>query len=466
MLFSKRRMVFKGSTHSPAMITGKEKRPNVRTDLPGEKSKKIIDDDTHYLATTTKASPAVVKHAKNIVFEDMDGNIFFDFTSGIGVTNTGHCHPRVVKAIQEQAEKVLHFAGTDFYYDTQVNLAKRLGEITPGIYDKKTFFGNSGAEAVEAAIKLSRWSSQRKFIMGFMGAFHGRTMGALGLTASKIVQKQRFFPWMPGVVHAPFPNPYRNVFGIDGYAQPDELTNRVIDYIEEMFKKYVPPDEVAAIFMEAVQGEGGYIVPPLSFIPALRKIADEHGILLVDDEIQAGFGRTGRMFAIEHCGVVPDVVTLSKAIASGFPIGAAVFNADYDFGVSGAHSTTFGGNPVACAASLATIDVLRDEGLIENAARQGKIMHARLKEMQETYECVGDARGLGLMQATEFVKTKKSKEPAPKLRTQVREYALKDGLLLLSCGESGIRYIPPLTITTEQVNVGMDIVEASIKKVC
>ncbi|MDD5778209.1 MAG: acetyl ornithine aminotransferase family protein [Candidatus Thermoplasmatota archaeon] len=448
------------------MITGKEERPRIVTALPGSCGKEIIAGDERHLATTTKASPAVVKQARGIVFEDVDGNVFFDFTSGIGVTNTGHCHPEVVRAIQEQAEKVLHFAGTDFYYDTQVNLGRRLAEITPGCFDKKTYFGNSGAEAVEAAIKLARWSTNRKFMLAFMGAFHGRTMGALSLTASKVVQKQRFFPWMPGAVHAPFPNPYRNVFGIDGYEEPDELTNRVIGYIEEMFKKYVPADEVAAIFVEAVQGEGGYIVPPASFLPALRKLADEHHILLVDDEIQAGFGRTGKMFAIEHFDVIPDVITLSKAIASGIPIGATVFDAKYDFGVKGAHSTTFGGNPVACAASLATIDVLQKEKLVENAARQGQLMHRRLKEMEEAYECVGDARGLGLMQATEFVKSKEGKEPAPKLRNQVMENALKRGLLLLSCGESGIRYIPPLTITAEQVNVGMDIMEESIREAC
>lgn len=448
------------------MITGKEERPRIVTALPGSCGKEIIAGDERHLATTTKASPAVVKQARGIVFEDVDGNVFFDFTSGIGVTNTGHCHPEVVRAIQEQAEKVLHFAGTDFYYDTQVNLGRRLTEITPGCFDKKTYFGNSGAEAVEAAIKLARWSTNRKFMLAFMGAFHGRTMGALSLTASKVIQKQRFFPWMPGAVHAPFPNPYRNVFGIDGYEEPDELTNRVIGYIEEMFKKYVPADEVAAIFVEAVQGEGGYIVPPASFLPALRKLADEHHILLVDDEIQAGFGRTGKMFAIEHFDVLPDVMTLSKAIASGIPIGATVFDAKYDFGVKGAHSTTFGGNPVACAASLATIDVLQKEKLVENAARQGQLMNRRLKEMEEAYECVGDARGLGLMQATEFVKSKDGKEPAPKLRNQVMENALKRGLLLLSCGESGIRYIPPLTITAEQVNVGMDIMEESIREAC
>ena len=446
------------------MITGKEERPKVVTDLPGPEGKRIIAEDEKYLATTTKAIPAVVKEAKGIVFEDVDGNKFFDFASGIGVINTGHCHPTIVNAIREQAEKVIHFAGTDFYYDIQVRLAKRLTEITPGSFEKKVYYGNSGAEAVEAAVKLARWSTKRKFILAFMGAFHGRTMGALGLTASKIIHKQNFFPWMPGVVHAPYPNPYRNVFGIDGYDEPEELVGRVMGYIEEMFKRYVPPDEVAAIFVESLQGEGGYIVPPPTFLKELRKLADEYGIILVDDEIQSGFGRTGKMFAIEHFGVEPDILTMAKAMASGIPIGAAVLNTKYDFGVKGAHSTTFGGNLVACAASLATIDVIEKENLVENAAKQGEIMNKRLKEMEEKYEIVGDARGLGLMQATEIVKNKDSKEIAPKIRDEIVDRVLKKGLLLLSCGDSSIRYIPPLVITSEQVETGMDILEEAIKE--
>jgi len=446
------------------MITGKEERPKVVTDLPGPEGKRIIAEDEEYLATTTKAIPAVVKEAKGIVFEDVDGNKFFDFASGIGVINTGHCHPTIVNAIREQAEKVIHFAGTDFYYDIQVRLAKRLTEITPGSFEKKVYYGNSGAEAVEAAVKLARWSTKRKFILAFMGAFHGRTMGALGLTASKIIHKQNFFPWMPGVVHAPYPNPYRNVFGIDGYDEPEELVGRVMGYIEEMFKRYVPPDEVTAIFVESLQGEGGYIVPPPTFLKELRKLADEYGIILVDDEIQSGFGRTGKMFAIEHFGVEPDILTMAKAMASGIPIGAAVLNTKYDFGVKGAHSTTFGGNLVACAASLATIDVIEKENLVENAAKQGEIMNKRLKEMEERYEIVGDARGLGLMQATEIVKNKDSKEIAPKIRDEIVDRALKKGLLLLSCGDSSIRYIPPLVITSEQVETGMDILEEAIKE--
>lgn len=447
------------------MITGKEKRPQIVTEIPGKKSREIIEEDEKYIATTTKASPVTVKKALGVVFEDVDGNIFFDFTSGVGVVNTGHCHPEVVKAIKEQVEKVMHFAGTDFYYDIQVKLAENLCRITPGNFEKKVYYGNSGTEAVEAAIKITRWSTQRKLFIAFMGAFHGRTMGSLALTASKIVHKQRFFPWMPGVFHVPYPNPYRNPFGIDGYEQPEELVNVVINYIEEMFKRYVPPDDVAAIFVESLQGEGGYVVPPPSFLKEIRKLSDEYGIILVDDEIQSGFGRTGKMFAIEHFNVEPDIVTIAKAMGSGMPIGATVFKSTYDFGVKGAHSTTFGGNPVACAASLATINVIEKEKLVENAAIQGEYMHKRLKELEEKYDIIGDARGLGLMQATEIVKSKKSKEPAPKIRDAIIEKAYKKGLLLLSCGESGIRYIPPLCITREQVEAGMDILEEAIKEV-
>ncbi len=448
------------------MITGTEKRPQIITEIPGEKSKELIKEDEKYIATTTKAAPVTVKNALGVVFEDVDGNIFFDFTSGVGVVNTGHCHPEIVKTIREQAGKVMHFAGTDFYYDIQVKLAQHLCRITPGNFEKKVYYGNSGTEVVEAAMKIVRWSTQRKLFLSFMGAFHGRTMGALALTASKPIYKQRFFPWMPGVVHAPYPNPYRNPFGIDGYEHPEELVNIVINYIEEMLRRYVPPDDVAAIFVESLQGEGGYIVPPPGFLKELRKLADEHSIPLIDDEIQSGFGRTGKMFAIEHFNVAPDIMTLAKAMGSGMPIGATVFKSTYDFGVKGAHSTTFGGNLVACAASFATINVIEKEKLVENAAIQGKYMHKRLKELEENYEVVGDARGLGLMQATEIVKSKKSKEPAPKLRDAIIERAYKNGLLLLSCGESAIRYIPPLCVTREQIEVGMAILEHAIKEAC
>jgi len=444
------------------MITGNESKPLVKN-LVGENAKKVIEKDDKYIATTTKALPAVVKEARGIVFEDEDGNIFFDFTSGVGVVNTGHSHPAVVEAIKKQAEKFLHFAGTDFYYDVQAELAKKLVEITPGDFEKKVYFGNSGAEAVEAAIKMARWSTKRKFLIAFIGAFHGRTMGALALTASKPVHKQRFFPWMPGVIHVPYPNPYRNPFGIDGYEEPDELVKATIDYINYAFRHYVPSDEVAAIFVEAIQGEGGYIVPPKNFLKELKKVAEEHGILLVDDEIQAGFGRTGKMWAIEHFNVVPHAITTAKAMASGIPISACIYPASNDFGVKGAHSTTFGGNPVACAASLATLNILQN-GLIENAAKQGEYMGKRLKEMEESYEIVGDARGIGLMQATEIVKSKESKEIYPKARDEIINRAFKKGLLLLGCGESAIRYIPPLIINSEQMENAMNLLEEAIKE--
>ncbi len=444
------------------MITGNETKPKI-VNLVGDKAKEVISKDEKYIATTTKALPAVVKEARGVVFEDVDGNILFDFTSGVGVVNTGHSHPKVVDAIKKQAERFLHFAGTDYYYDVEAELARKLVELTPGNFEKKVYYGNSGAEAVEAAIKMAKWSTGRKFFMAFIGAFHGRTMGALALTASKPVHKQRFFPWMPGVIHVPYPNPYRNPFGIDGYEEPDELVNAVINYIEYVFSHYVPSDEVAAIFVESIQGEGGYIVPPKNFLKELYKVADENGIIFIDDEIQSGFGRTGKMWAIEHFGVVPHAITMAKAMASGIPISACVYPAKNDFGVKGAHSTTFGGNPVACAASLATIEVL-NSGLIENAAKQGEYMGKRLKELEEKYEIVGDARGIGLMQATEIVKSKDSKEIAPKMRDEIVERAFKKGLLLLGCGESAIRYIPPLVVTREQIDSAMDILEEAIKE--
>ncbi|MCD6512849.1 MAG: acetyl ornithine aminotransferase family protein [Thermoplasmata archaeon] len=444
------------------MITGNEIKPKI-VNLVGENAKEVISKDEKYIATTTKALPAVVKEAKGVVFEDVDGNILFDFTSGVGVVNTGHSHPKVVEAIKKQAERFLHFAGTDYYYDVEAELARKLVELTPGNFDKKVYYGNSGAEAVEAAIKMAKWSTGRKFFMAFIGAFHGRTMGALSLTASKPVHKQRFFPWMPGVVHVPYPNPYRNPFGIDGYEEPDELVNAVINYMEYVFSHYVPADEVAAIFVESIQGEGGYIVPPKNFLKELYKLANEHGILLIDDEIQSGFGRTGKWWAIEHFGVTPHAITMAKAMASGIPISACVYPAENDFKVKGAHSTTFGGNPVACAASLATIEVLSN-GVIENAAKQGEYMGKRLKELEEKYEIVGDARGIGLMQATEIVKSKESKEIDPKARDEIVERAFKKGLLLLGCGESAIRYIPPLVVTREQIDSAMDILEEAIKE--
>jgi 4-aminobutyrate aminotransferase len=444
------------------MITGKENQTRIISAVPGKNAKKIVARDNKVLATTTKLAPVTVKNAKGVVFEDMDGNVFLDFTSGVGVVNTGHCHPLVVKAVQKQVAEVMHFAGTDFYYDVQVSLAEKISDIIP-IHDKvKVYFGNSGTEAVEAAIKLVRWSTKRRLFLSFMGAFHGRTMGSLSLTASKSLHKRNYFPSMPGVFHVPYPNPYRNPFGIDGYEDPQSLINATLDFIEYMFEKYVPPEEVGAIFFESVQGEGGYIVPPKDFARNLKKLTEEQGILFVDDEIQAGFGRTGKMFAIQHWGTEPDIVTIAKGMGSGLPIGACVFRAKYDFDTDGAHSTTFGGNLVACAASLATIDAIEKERLLDNAAKMGTQLAKRLGEFKETYPQIGDVRGLGLMQATEFIY--EGKKPARDLRDKIITNAYQRGLLILPCGVSTIRYIPPLVINREQLDHGLDILEDAIKE--
>lgn len=434
--------------------------PKIVENPPGKKAQKIVKEDAKYIATSTKTSPIVAARAKNAIVEDVDGNQYIDFSAGIGVINLGHCHPKIVNAVKEQADKLFHFAGTDFYYEIQVELAKKLAQITPGKFDKKVFFTNSGAESNEAAIKLAKWSTQRKQFIAFIGAFHGRTMGALSLTASKPVHRDRFFPMMPGVNHIPYAYCYRCRYKLE-YPSCGMWCAKILD--EVYLDTFIPPDEVAGIFVEPVQGEGGYIVPPKEFLPELKKIAEKHGILFIDDEVQAGFGRTGRMFAIEHFGVTPDIVSIAKAMGSGVPIGAIVFNAKYDWGVEGAHSNTYGGNLIACAASLATIDVLQSEKLVERAAQLGEHMNKRLNEMKEKYELIGDVRGLGMMQATEFVKNRKTKEYAKKERDKIVELAYKRGLILLPCGRSGIRYIPPLTIEEEYLDKGLDVLETCIK---
>ncbi len=436
--------------------------PKMIVTPPGPKAKKVVAKDGRYLATSTKTSPIVAERAQGAVVWDVDGNRYLDFTSGIGVTNTGHCHPAVVKAVQDQAERLFHFAGTDFYYAIQADLAERLCEVTPGKYPKKVFYTNSGAESVEAAIKLARWTTQRKQFIGFIGAFHGRTMGAVSITASKPVHKDRFFPMMPGVTHLPFAYCYRCPYKME-YPSCDVWCAHILE--ELYFTSFLPPQEVAAMFVEPVQGEGGYIVPPMKWHQVMRDITKRHGILLVDDEVQAGFGRTGKFFAIEHAGVEPDVMCLAKGMGSGVPIGAIVFRAELDFGVQGAHSNTYGGNLLASAATLATIDVIEKEGLVAKSAKLGKHLHKRLEELQEEHDEIGDVRGLGLMQATEFVKDRRTKEIHKTFRDDLTVEAYKRGLIMLPCGKSGMRYIPPLVITKQQLDAGIDILEASIKAV-
>jgi len=438
--------------------------PRVRVPLPGPNAQKVVERDTRALFTTTKTAPVVVARAWGCTLEDVDGNLLLDFTSGVGVTNVGHAHPGVVKAVQDQAARFLHFAGTDYYYEILASYAERLTSVVPGPGAKKVFFTNSGTESVEAALKIARYATERPQFLAFFGAFHGRTLGSLSLSSSKIVHRQRFFPTTPGTHHAPYANPYRNLWGIDGYAQPDELVDRVLDFVEgTILSQTLPPDDLAAIVVEPVQGEGGYIVPPPTFLPRLRKLAKEKGALLVCDEVQTGFGRTGKLFAVEHTGTTPDAIALAKGIASGIPMGAVVARADLDFPVSGAHSNTFGGNPVACAAATATLDALLGEGMVRNAEKEGRHLRERLLELQAKHRSIGDVRGLGLMLATDFVKDPRTKEPDAATRDRVVQAAFQRGLVLLPAGKSAIRYIPPLCITAEEVDAGADVLVAALK---
>jgi 4-aminobutyrate aminotransferase len=438
-------------------------KPTVRVPLPGPNAQKIVERDGRALITTTKTAPAVAREAHGVWVTDVDGNTLLDFTSGVGVVNCGYSHPKITKAIQEQAGKLVHFAGTDFYYDSQVELAERLAHATPGAFAKKVFYSNSGTESNEAAIKIAKYATERQQFIAFVGAFHGRTMGSLAMTASKPVHKRGFFPWMAGTIHAHYPNPYRNIWGIDGYEKPDELADKAIDYIEStLFANMLPPDDVAGVWLEPVQGEGGYVVPPKGFVPKLRKLCDKHGILLVADEVQSGFGRTGKLFAMEHYGVAPDIMCLAKGIANGVPMGAVVARADLDFDVSGAHSNTFGGNVLATTAALATLDVLQGEKLVENAEKVGAHLKRRLLELQQKHDAIGDVRGLGLMLATEFVTDRRTKAFDPKTKDRVVEEAYKRGLVLLPCGKSSVRYIPPLCVTREEIDAGVEVLDAAI----
>ncbi|HEV8360459.1 MAG TPA: acetyl ornithine aminotransferase family protein [Candidatus Thermoplasmatota archaeon] len=432
--------------------------PRVPGAVPGPKAQDIVARDERFLATSTKTAPVAIERAEGVWLHGVDGEVWIDFCSAGAVVSTGHSHPRVVQAIQEQAGKFLHFMGTDFYYDLQVQVAERLVEVAPGKGAKKVFFTNSGTEAVEAALKLVRWSTRKPQVLGFHGAFHGRTLGALAVTASKRVQRERYFPLLPGATHVPFPNPYRNVWGIDGYDDPDELSQRALDYIEtQVLDALVPPSECGAILVEPVQGEGGYVVPPKPFLGGLAKLAKHHDILLLADEVQTGNGRTGKYWAVEHSGVAPDVLITAKGVASGMPMGAIVFRKELDWGANGAHSNTYGGNPVVMAAAMASMDVIRDERLVENAARVGEHMLKRLKEFPAKFEGVGDARGLGLMGALEFVKDKSSKKPDPKTRDAVEELLWKRGVVTLGCGKSSLRFAPPLIVTREQVDLALDL---------
>jgi 4-aminobutyrate aminotransferase len=438
------------------------RRPIIKTALPGPQASLLIrKDNTHVSPSYTRVYPLVVDRARGLWVQDVDGNEFLDFTAGIAVCATGHCHPEVVEAIRKQADRLLHMSGTDFYYTSQIALAEKLATLVPGEGTKRVYFGNSGAEAVEAAFKLARWHTRRELNIAFFGAFHGRTMGALSLTASKTIQKKHYYPFVPGITHIPYAYCYRCIYNL---TYP-ECGLECVRWVEDtLFRTTMPPEEVAAIFVEPIQGEGGYVVPPVEFHQELSRIATKYGILYVADEVQSGMGRTGKMFAMEHFGVVPDMMALAKGIASGMPLGAMVARADIMNWEAGSHASTFGGNPVSCEAALTTIRLL-EQGLMANATEQGDRLMSGLRELQGSYECMGDIRGKGLMVGVELVKDRETKERASEWRNRIIEQAFRKGLLLLGCGENTIRFCPGLTVTAEEIDLCLSIFDEVVQEV-
>ena len=432
--------------------------PKLATALPGPKARSIVEADDRLISPSyTRSYPMVAKRGRGVRVEDVDGNEFLDFAAGIAVTSTGHCHPEVVKAIQEQAAELIHISGTDFYYESLVTMAERLSAIAPMPGPHRFYYGNSGAEAVECALKIARYHTGRQNIIAFFGAFHGRTMGALSLTASKPQQRRRFAPLMPGVTHVRYPYAYRGCSG--GPQEEEAFALGCARYIEEkLFKTTLPPEEVAAIFIEPIQGEGGYVVAPPIFMQELRRICDKYGILLVTDEVQSGAGRTGKWWAIEHTGVEPDIVCIAKGIASGMPLGICMTRAEIMDWKPGSHASTFGGNPVCIAAALATMDVLEREG-IANAVKMGELMFDRLRSWPARFDIVGEVRGRGLMIGIEIVKDQESREPAGTWRDRIVELAFERGLLILGCGETSIRLAPPLIVNEHEASIALDILD-------
>jgi 4-aminobutyrate aminotransferase len=427
--------------------------------LPGPKAKALITRDQAVISPSyPRGYGLVVDHARGSWVWDVDGNQFLDFMAGIAVASTGHSHPKVVKAIQEQAEKFIHISA-DFYHQPWIELGEKLDLIAPFKEDAVSFMTNSGTESVEAAIKLARYHTGASNFIGFLGAFHGRTLGSLTFTASKPVYHEGFYPLMNGVYHVPFPDPYRPVL----QSRPGEdYGETVVRFIEEqVLGKLVPPDDVAGILIESIQGEGGYIVPSPSFFPALRKLCDRHRILLIADEVQSGMGRTGKWWAIEHLGAEPDIVCVGKGVASGVPLGAMIARKSVCTWPSGSHGNTYGGNPLACVAALATIDLIQNEYL-QNAIDMGDYALDALDDMQESHPSIGDVRGIGLMIGVEFVKDRQTKEPDHDLRDRIVELAFERGLLTLGCGKSTIRIAPPLSITEAEMKQGLEILEEAI----
>jgi 4-aminobutyrate aminotransferase len=434
--------------------------PHIEGSLPGPRAAAFIARDEKVVSPSyTRTYPLVARAGSGAIVEDVDGNRFLDFNAGIAVVATGHCHPEVVRAIQQQAARLIHMSGTDFYYEEMIALAEALARIAPGDVPRRVSFGNSGAEAMEGAIKLARYATGRRKLIAFYGSFHGRTMGALSLTSRKAVQRAGFGPLVPEVVHAPYPYCYRCPYG----QQPETCAVECVKHIEQTLLKTVSPaEETAAIVLEPVQGEGGYIVPPKKFFDELTRVARANGILLVFDEVQSGMGRTGRMFAAEHFDAVPDIFSVAKGIASGMPLGATVARADLMTWPPGAHASTFGGNPVCCAAALTTIALL-ERDLVDNAARMGAYLMDRMRQWPARFPTVGDVRGLGLMLGVELVRDQRTREAAPDLRDRVVQLAFERGLLILGAGDNTLRICPPLVITRDQCDFALDTLEACLK---
>jgi 4-aminobutyrate aminotransferase len=433
--------------------------PNIVVPPPGPKARAIVDRDAEWTSTCyIKEYPLVVSRGQGVMVEDVDGNRYLDFMAGIAVSSTGYGHPKVVAAVKDAADRFLHICGGDFYYESMAALCERLAKLAPGRAKKRVFLTNSGTEAVEAAIKLARHATRRTAFIAFRGAFHGRTTGAVTLTSSKARQHAGFGPLLPDVHHVPFAYRYRCQF----CAAEAACTRGCIDVIEkELFTRHLDPKDVAAIFVEPIQGEGGYIVPPAGYLPALRELCDRHGILLVADEVQSGVGRTGKMFACEHEGVEPDILLTAKGLGSGMPIGAMISRESITTWETGSHGSTFGGNPVCCAAALATLELV-EGGLMANAARMGERLLARASALKEKHRCIGDVRGRGLMVGIEFVKDRATREPAGQLVHDLVQRAFRQGLLLLGAGKSTLRLAPPLVVDQNDVDTAMDMIDACL----
>jgi 4-aminobutyrate aminotransferase len=436
--------------------------PKIVVPPPGPKARAIVERDAEWTASCyIKEYPLVVARGQGVMVEDVDGNRFLDFMAGIAVSSTGYGHPKVVAAVKDAADRFLHICGSDFYYEGMAALCERLARLAPGTSKKRVFLTNSGTEAVEGAIKLARYSTRRTAIIAFRGAFHGRTTGAVSLTSSKARQHAGFGPLLPDVHHVPYAYRYRCQWCADQPA----CTRGCLDAIEgDLFTRHLDPRDVAAIFVEPIQGEGGYVVPPPGWLRSLREICDRHGILLVADEVQSGVGRTGRMWACDHEGVEPDILLTAKGLGSGMPIGAIVAKESISTWESGSHGSTFGGNPVCCAAALATLDLV-EGGLMANAAAMGQRLQAGVRALAEKHACIGDVRGVGLMIGVEFVKDRATREPAPEIVHQLVQGAFARGLLLLGAGKSSLRLAPPLVVGAEDIDTALAMIDAWLSEI-